>query len=305
MTRSRRRRRGRPVRLLCRRAPAAGGRRGRLFDALPTPYGLVRAGVAPDHPKIKSVTRMYERTAEHAGFRFFGGVEFGADVTREELLERYHAVVYAVGTPTDKPARDSRRRPSRVGRRHRVRRLVQRPPGPRGRDVRPVLRARRGDRQRERGARRRPDAGARPGRARADRHRRPCASRRSPPPSVKDVVVLGRRGPGAGDVHESGAARARRAGARRRRRRRGRARSPTFPATSSPTARRNVAILRELRGASAGRAIAPDRAALLPLAGRDPRRRQDGPVTGLRVVRNRLERTPTAASGRWRPASRR
>jgi ferredoxin--NADP+ reductase len=72
-----------------------------LFDALPTPYGLVRAGVAPDHPKIKSVTRMYDKTAQHREFRFFGGVELGADVTPEELLERYHAVVYAVGTPTD------------------------------------------------------------------------------------------------------------------------------------------------------------------------------------------------------------
>jgi ferredoxin/flavodoxin---NADP+ reductase len=71
-----------------------------LFDALPTPYGLVRAGVAPDHPKIKSVTRIYDRTAGHPGFRFFGGVELGSDVTPEELLERYHAVVYAVGTPT-------------------------------------------------------------------------------------------------------------------------------------------------------------------------------------------------------------
>jgi ferredoxin/flavodoxin---NADP+ reductase len=74
-----------------------------LFDALPTPYGLVRAGVAPDHPKIKSVTRMFDRTAEHPGFRFFGGVELGAEVKREELLERYHAVVYAVGTPTPNP----------------------------------------------------------------------------------------------------------------------------------------------------------------------------------------------------------
>jgi ferredoxin/flavodoxin---NADP+ reductase len=72
-----------------------------LFDALPTPYGLVRAGVAPDHPKIKSVTRMYERTAQHPGFRFFGGVEVGGDVAAAELLERYHAVVYAVGTPID------------------------------------------------------------------------------------------------------------------------------------------------------------------------------------------------------------
>ena len=71
-----------------------------VFDALPTPYGLVRAGVAPDHPKIKSVTRMYDKTAQHPGFRFFGGVELGADVTPHELLERYHAVVYAVGTAT-------------------------------------------------------------------------------------------------------------------------------------------------------------------------------------------------------------
>jgi NADPH-dependent glutamate synthase beta subunit-like oxidoreductase len=72
-----------------------------LFDALPTPYGLVRAGVAPDHPKIKSVTRMYDKTAQHPDSRFFGGVELGADVTREDLLERYHAVLYAVGTSTD------------------------------------------------------------------------------------------------------------------------------------------------------------------------------------------------------------
>src|ERR1700745_2879150 len=72
-----------------------------LFEALPTPFGLVRAGVAPDHPKIKSVTRVYEKTAIHPGFRCFGGVELGVDVTREELLDRYHAVVYAIGTATD------------------------------------------------------------------------------------------------------------------------------------------------------------------------------------------------------------
>jgi ferredoxin--NADP+ reductase len=72
-----------------------------LYDALPTPFGLVRAGVAPDHPKIKSVTRVYAKTAKHEGFRFYGGVRLGADISREELLERYHAVVYAVGTATD------------------------------------------------------------------------------------------------------------------------------------------------------------------------------------------------------------
>src|SRR3954468_14296918 len=72
-----------------------------LYDALPTPFGLVRAGVAPDHPKIKSVTRMYEKTAAKPGFRFFGGVALGEDIQRDELLERYHAVVYAVGTSDD------------------------------------------------------------------------------------------------------------------------------------------------------------------------------------------------------------
>jgi ferredoxin/flavodoxin---NADP+ reductase len=72
-----------------------------LFDALPTPFGLVRSGVAPDHPKIKSVTRVYEKTARKPGFRFFGGVVLGRDVARAELLERYHVVVYAVGTADD------------------------------------------------------------------------------------------------------------------------------------------------------------------------------------------------------------
>jgi ferredoxin/flavodoxin---NADP+ reductase len=72
-----------------------------LYDALPTPFGLVRSGVAPDHPKIKSVTRIYEKTAAKPGFRFFGGVSLGEHVSRDELLERYHAVVYAVGTSED------------------------------------------------------------------------------------------------------------------------------------------------------------------------------------------------------------
>jgi NADPH-dependent glutamate synthase beta subunit-like oxidoreductase len=62
-----------------------------MFDRLPTPFGLVRAGVAPDHPKIKSVIRMYEKTAGREGFRFFGNVEVGRDVTVGELAERYHA----------------------------------------------------------------------------------------------------------------------------------------------------------------------------------------------------------------------
>jgi ferredoxin/flavodoxin---NADP+ reductase len=73
-----------------------------MFDRLPTPFGLVRAGVAPDHPKIKSVIRVYEKTAAREGFRFFGNVDVGRGVTVAELAERYHAVVYAYGTPTDR-----------------------------------------------------------------------------------------------------------------------------------------------------------------------------------------------------------
>jgi ferredoxin--NADP+ reductase len=73
-----------------------------VYDRLPTPYGLVRAGVAPDHPKIKSVTKAYDKTSAHERFRFFGHVELGDDVTREQLLQHYHAVVYTMGTSTDK-----------------------------------------------------------------------------------------------------------------------------------------------------------------------------------------------------------
>jgi ferredoxin/flavodoxin---NADP+ reductase len=72
-----------------------------LYDLLPTPYGLVRAGVAPDHPNIKAVTRVYDKTAAREGFRFFGGVRLGEHVSRDELLERYHALIYAVGTSSD------------------------------------------------------------------------------------------------------------------------------------------------------------------------------------------------------------
>src|SRR5436190_15346734 len=73
-----------------------------LFDRLPTPFGLVRAGVAPDHPKIKSVTRVYEKTAKKEGFRFFGGIELGRDLHRTDLLERYDAVLYAIGAAIDR-----------------------------------------------------------------------------------------------------------------------------------------------------------------------------------------------------------
>ncbi len=73
-----------------------------MLDRLATPWGLVRAGVAPDHPKIKLISRVYERTATHPMFRFFGNVEVGVDVTHAELTRHYHAVVYAVGASLDR-----------------------------------------------------------------------------------------------------------------------------------------------------------------------------------------------------------
>ena len=73
-----------------------------MFDRLPTPYGLVRLGVAPDHEKIKSVTKVYERIAAHPGFRFFGGVELGRDVSDRDLANHYDAVVLCVGAPVDR-----------------------------------------------------------------------------------------------------------------------------------------------------------------------------------------------------------
>jgi ferredoxin/flavodoxin---NADP+ reductase len=73
-----------------------------MFDRLPAPYGLVRYGVAPDHQKIKSVTKVYDRTAAHGRFRFFGNVEFGKAITRADLRLHYDQIVYAVGAQTDR-----------------------------------------------------------------------------------------------------------------------------------------------------------------------------------------------------------
>jgi ferredoxin--NADP+ reductase len=73
-----------------------------VLDRLPTPWGLVRLGVAPDHENIKAVSRAFEKTASRPGFRFFGNVEVGSTVSHEELLRVYDAVVYTVGAQTDR-----------------------------------------------------------------------------------------------------------------------------------------------------------------------------------------------------------
>ena len=73
-----------------------------MFERLPTPYGLVRGGVAPDHQKIKSVTRVYDRIAGHESFRFFGNITFGSDIHLADLQAHYHAAIFAVGAQTDR-----------------------------------------------------------------------------------------------------------------------------------------------------------------------------------------------------------
>ena len=73
-----------------------------LYDRLPTPYGLVRLGVAPDHQKIKFVTNAFDKVAANPRFRFYGGVEFGKDVTLADLKTYYHQIVYCTGAQTDR-----------------------------------------------------------------------------------------------------------------------------------------------------------------------------------------------------------
>jgi len=73
-----------------------------IVERLPTPFGLIRAGVAPDHQTTKNVIRAYARTAEQAGVTYFGNVELGRDISLDELRGLYDAVILAVGAPADK-----------------------------------------------------------------------------------------------------------------------------------------------------------------------------------------------------------
>src|SRR3989338_1005315 len=73
-----------------------------MFDKIPTPFGLVRGGVAPDHPKIKTVTKVYTQIAANPRFRFYGNVEFGQHLKLADLKEHYHAILYATGAQTDR-----------------------------------------------------------------------------------------------------------------------------------------------------------------------------------------------------------
>lgn len=73
-----------------------------MFDELATPFGLVRAGVAPDHQKIKSVIRVYDRIARKPNFRFYGNVRYGRDIFLRDLTRYYHQICFATGAPTDR-----------------------------------------------------------------------------------------------------------------------------------------------------------------------------------------------------------
>jgi ferredoxin/flavodoxin---NADP+ reductase len=73
-----------------------------MLEMLPTPWGLVRSGVAPDHPKIKSISKQFENTAEDPRFRFFGNVVVGEHISAAELAEHYDAVIYAIGAQSDR-----------------------------------------------------------------------------------------------------------------------------------------------------------------------------------------------------------
>ncbi len=73
-----------------------------MFDELPTPFGLVRGGVAPDHQKIKSVVRVYDRAARQPNFRFYGNVSYGRDIQLDDLKALYHQVCFTTGAQTDR-----------------------------------------------------------------------------------------------------------------------------------------------------------------------------------------------------------
>jgi len=73
-----------------------------MYDRLPTPFGLVRAGVAPDHQKDKSVQRAYDKSAQSANFRFYGNVEYGRDISLDDLKKHYHQMIFTTGAPYDR-----------------------------------------------------------------------------------------------------------------------------------------------------------------------------------------------------------
>jgi ferredoxin--NADP+ reductase len=252
--------------------------------------------VAPDHPKIKSVTRVYEKTAAKPGFRFFGGIELGEHVTRAELLERYHAVVYSMGTADDNrlgiPGED------RPGSYPATRFVAWYNGHPNACDEEFDLSAQRavviGN-----------------GNVAVDVARMLVLDPDELAPTdtadhaiaalmaaqVEEVVLLGPPRPRAGRVHEPRAARARRAVARRRADRPAELDLDEHSARwleeeADATSRKNVEILRDYaerpHGAKGHRITLKFLRSPLEILGDG----DDGPVTGMRVVKNRIDRAP-------------
>src|SRR3954452_10614352 len=73
-----------------------------MYERLPTPWGLVRLGVAPDHPNIKAVSKGFEKVGQRPGFRFFGNVEIGTHLSAADLRAHYHAVIWSVGAQAER-----------------------------------------------------------------------------------------------------------------------------------------------------------------------------------------------------------
>jgi ferredoxin--NADP+ reductase len=99
-----------------------------VLERLPTPFGLVRAGVAPDHQQIKSVHKVFEKTAAHERFRFLGNVHVSRDLLVGELAQHYDQVVYAIGSAGDRRLGVPGEELAGSHAATRLRRLVQRPP---------------------------------------------------------------------------------------------------------------------------------------------------------------------------------
>ena len=227
------------------------GVRVNVFERLPTPYGLVRAGVAPDHQSTKRVTRLFDKIAGRRGFRFYLNVEVGSDLTHAELLAHHHAVLYAVGAPNDRRLDiDGMGLPGTGTATEMVAWINGHPeytdlPVDLGHE-RVVDR-----RQRQRRARRRAHPDDRSGRAGAHRHLRPRAGRAAGfdghrsgdrrPPRARAVGVHAARTHRA-DVDVRG-------GARRCRPRPGA--GATWPRPSDPLTRNKLEILSKLGDASA------------------------------------------------------
>ena len=269
-----------------------------MIERLPTPWGLVRLGVAPDHPNIKAVSRAFERTRSGPASASSATSRSGATCSHDELARALRRGRLRRRRADRPAARHPRRGPARLVGGDRVRRLVQRPPGLPGARVRPLRRARGRDRQRQRRARRRAHARADAGGARADRHDR------------------------SGDRGDRAARRSARsscsAGAARRRRRgrrsssaswaswRARTSSSTPPSSSStrrarPSSRRHPdrAAQRRASCASSRRASRPASRARSGCASCARRWRSlgDGRVEAIELVRNELvadERRPRA-----------